>query len=257
MASRNDTTDININVFKRFFKDSGTTLTGTSLRQPVGIMLSFLWIDNLYVKNNSIIAELQVVRIRKINSFRHIFLAVSFYNNFQFLLTVPSIDGPANKKNYHLLQTTYPIVKKKEISLRSLNKRLWKKKLDKKPVKVVLPRLMPLISAICLERYSKCTFLHQKFNSFFKKNPALWSIKMRINNTLFDAQNAGNRISELLDFKFFWGSMPPNPTTEKGPYGPLSGHSRLLNLQWPLITNVIETPETTLRISDFQSSRVN
>ena len=44
--------------------------------------------------------------------------------------------------------------------------------------------------------------------SFFLKNPALWSIKIRINNTLFDAQNAGNRISELLDFKFFWGSMP-------------------------------------------------
>ena len=25
--------------------------------------------------------------------------------------------------------------------------------------------------------------------------------------------------------------------------GPLSGHSRLLNLQWPLISNVIETPD--------------
>ena len=25
----------------------------------------------------------------------------------------------------------------------------------------------------------------------------------------FDAQNAGNRISELLDFKFFWGSRRP------------------------------------------------
>ena len=79
-------------------------------------------------------AELGVVRIRKINSFWQIILAISFHNNFQFLLTVPSIDGPANKKTYHLLQTTYPIVKKKEISLRSLNKRLWKKKLDKKPV---------------------------------------------------------------------------------------------------------------------------
>ena len=86
-----------------FSRTLGQTLTGTSLRQPVGIMLSLLWIDNLYVKNNSIIAELQVVRIRKINSFRHIVLAVGFCNNFQFLLTVPSIDGPANKETYHLL----------------------------------------------------------------------------------------------------------------------------------------------------------
>ena len=36
----------------------GQTLTGTSRRQAVGIMLSFLWIDYLYVKNNSIVAEL-------------------------------------------------------------------------------------------------------------------------------------------------------------------------------------------------------
>ena len=86
-----------------FSRTLGQTLTGTSLRQPVGIMLSFLWIDNLYVKNNSIIAELQVVRIRKINSFRHIVLAIGFYNNFQFLLTVPSINGPANKEASHLL----------------------------------------------------------------------------------------------------------------------------------------------------------
>ena len=38
----------------------------------------------------------------------------------------------------------------------------------------------------------------------------------------FDAQNAGNYISELLDFKFFWGSMPPDPPSLKGPYGPFS-----------------------------------
>ena len=45
---------------------------------------------------------------------------------------------------------------------------------------------------------------------------------------LFDAQNAGNRISKLLDFKFFWeGGMPPEPP---------SGPSCLLHLQWPLIT---------------------
>ena len=37
------------------------------------------------------------------------------------------------------------------------------------------------------------------------------------NSTLFDAQNAGNHISELLDFKFS-GDMPPNPSREKGPF---------------------------------------
>jgi len=38
--------------------------------------------------------------------------------------------------------------------------------------------------------------------------------------------------------------MPPDPPRGKGPYGPFSGHSRLLHLQWSLITNVIETPAT-------------
>jgi len=36
--------------------------------------------------------------------------------------------------------------------------------------------------------------------------------------------------------------MPPDPPRVKGPHGPFSGHSRLLHLQWPLITNVIENP---------------
>ena len=36
--------------------------------------------------------------------------------------------------------------------------------------------------------------------------------------------------------------MPPDPPRGKGPYGHFSGHSRLLHIQWPLITNVIETP---------------
>ena len=44
-----------------------------------------------------------------------------------------------------------------------------------------------------------------KIKMILKKNPVLWSIKIPINSTLFDAENAGNRISELLDFKFFWG----------------------------------------------------
>ena len=33
------------------------------------------------------------------------------------------------------------------------------------------------------------------------------------NSTIFDAQN-GNGISKLLDFKFFWGSIPPDSPME-------------------------------------------
>ena len=60
---------------------------------------------------------------------------------------------------------------------------------------------------------------------------------------LFDAQNAGNRISELLDFKFS-GGHAPDPPEGRGPYYPFTGHSHLLHLQWPLLTNGIETTET-------------
>ena len=68
-------------------------------------------------------------------------------------------------------------------------------------------------------------------------------LKCYKNSMLFDAQNARNRISELLDFKVFWGSMHPDPHRRKGPCGPFSGHSHLVHLQRPLITKVIETPE--------------
>ena len=65
------------------------------------------------------------------------------------------------------------------------------------------------------------------------------------NSTLFDAQNAGNCISELCYISNFSGGkeIPPEPPRGKGPYSPFSGHSRLLHLQWWLITNVIETPD--------------
>ena len=60
---------------------------------------------------------------------------------------------------------------------------------------------------------------------------------------LFDAQNAGNYISELLDFTYFWkGHAPRPPPRGKGPCGPFIFHSRLLHPQLPLITKVIETP---------------
>jgi len=48
----------------------------------------------------------------------------------------------------------------------------------------------------------------------------LWSIKIPINSTLFDAQNAGNRISELLDF-FFLGACPQTPLGVRGLAAPL------------------------------------
>ena len=51
-----------------------------------------------------------------------------------------------------------------------------------------------------------------------KQIHALWSIKIRINDTLFDAQNAENRISEL--FRVFLGEHTPRPPRGKGPYAP-------------------------------------
>ena len=53
MASRkrkqNDTRDININAFKRFFKDSGTNPDGNQSSSTGRNNVSFLWIDFLYV----------------------------------------------------------------------------------------------------------------------------------------------------------------------------------------------------------------
>ena len=60
-------------------------------------------------------------------------------------------------------------------------------------------------------------------------------------NTLFDAQNAGNWISELLNFKLFGDNMPPDPPCGKGPYAPVCCHTRLFYLQQPLVKKIIET----------------
>lgn len=75
-------------------------------------------------------------------------------------------------------------------------------------------------------------------------------VKCYTNSILFDAQNNGNCISELLDFTFFWGEgeCPQTPPPQgKGAYGPFSGHNRLLNLQQLLIT-VVETPQGAARV---------
>ena len=64
-------------------------------------------------------------------------------------------------------------------------------------------------------------------------------------STLSDAQNAGNRISELLDFNFFWGRACPQTPWRKGALWPilhLQWPLTTLHLQWPLTTKVIETP---------------
>ena len=67
--------------------------------------------------------------------------------------------------------------------------------------------------------------------------------KCHQNSLLFDAQNARNRISKLLDFKRFGGACPQTPLARRmGPFGPFSSHSRLLHFQCQLITNVIKIP---------------
>ena len=49
------------------------------------------------------------------------------------------------------------------------------------------------------------------------------------NSTIFDAQNAGNCISELCYISNFSGGkeIPPEPPRGKGLYSPFSGHSCL------------------------------
>ena len=49
-----------------------------------------------------------------------------------------------------------------------------------------------------------------------KKNVAVDKKSSFIFCTRFGAQNAGNGISELPDFKIFWGSMPPDPPRPLG-----------------------------------------
>ena len=48
-----------------------------------------------------------------------------------------------------------------------------------------------------------------KNKSKYSNDENHWIFKCYKNSMLFDAQNAGNRISKLLDFKFFWGADPP------------------------------------------------
>ena len=54
--------------------------------------------------------------------------------------------------------------------------------------------------------------------------------------TQFDAQNAGNSVSELPDFKFFGGGIPSDPPSKRQ-------YRRLLFSNWLPTSNFIETPE--------------
>ena len=60
--------------------------------------------------------------------------------------------------------------------------------------------------------------------------------------TQFGAQNAGIGISELPDFKIFWGSMPPDPPRLRGLTTPCSYSQLFFSNQLPT-SNFIETPE--------------
>ena len=59
---------------------------------------------------------------------------------------------------------------------------------------------------------------------------------------LSHARNAGNWISELLNFKIFWGSMPPDPPRKGHSCTELNSHSRLLLYGQTPTSNLIESP---------------
>ena len=59
--------------------------------------------------------------------------------------------------------------------------------------------------------------------------------------TQFDAQNAGNSVSELPDFKFFSGACPQTPLSKRGLAAPCQ-YRRLLFSNWLPTSNFIETP---------------
>ena len=70
--------------------------------------------------------------------------------------------------------------------------------------------------------------LSTKFQThFFLENSAFFSKFRSQNFNKKCAQNAGNRISEALDFKIFLGRIPPDPPTyvRFGSYASVSPHA--------------------------------
>ena len=92
--------------------------------------------------------------------------------------------------------------------------------------------------------------LSTKFQThFFLENSAFFS-KFRSQNFNKEcAQNAGNRISEALDFKIFRGRIPPDPPTYAtfGSYASVSPHAgsapdvdHILDLQQSLPNLIVD-----------------
>ena len=90
-----------------------------------------------------------------------------------------------------------------------------------------LPPPVGPLTAVCLD------FITENKNDTYKKKEIQQStttteiFKFSKDSMLFNAQNAGNCISELLDFKFFLGEACPRPPRGKETCGPFSGHSCL------------------------------
>ena len=86
-----------------------------------------------------------------------------------------------------------------------------------------LPPPVEPLTAVCLDFINENKNDNKKANS--TKMTTTETFKCYKNSTVFDAQNNGNHISELLDFKFFLGggggSMPPDPPKRKGALQPL------------------------------------
>ena len=80
-----------------------------------------------------------------------------------------------------------------------------------------------------------------------KKNVAVDKKSSFIFCTQFGAQNAGNGISELSDFKIFWGNMPTDPTKLTGLAAPCSDSWLFLSNQL-LLQILLKPPVLYLRI---------
>ena len=80
------------------------------------------------------------------------------------------------------------------------------------------------VSATCLvgqRTILVCFFQRTVSVVKIKKNVAVVKKSSFILCTQFVAQNCGNGISELQDFKILWGSTSPDPTRLKGALRPL------------------------------------
>ena len=99
-------------------------------------------------------------------------------------------------------------------------------------------------------RHTNCHFQLISFAKI-KKNVAVDNKSYFIFCTQFGAQNAGNSISQLPDFKIFWGTMPPAPCWLRGSTVPCS-YSRLFFSNQLPTSKFIETPGDNNISLEFQ-----